>query len=690
MSSSVVTFFISFITSLASIADPLQIVDAAKIRIQLKRPIYVDYQSRSWNRNATEVDQAFIILRDTITKQLISLEMKETEANSSLFVAVYRLDPSHKATEATLEIYLPPQKMALDGNKIQEVAQMIQDGTLLRKPYFFRQERGLQKITIYDSKTQALEAYRYFVRTGQSSQVINPNLLENKARSQVETHTSESKIVEMAKLDKIIEHEMALQKKMSEKAERQKNIPDEQKKLLKAEAKKAAELGLKFYEEENYKEALAQFNKAIDLDPLDKNFYYQYGVTLFRVDQHEKSVAYLNQAEVFNAAEKNLFLGLNYLKLKSTELAYTAFSAAQTDPDIGPTAKFYMGVIDYNHGSYDSARSHFENVIESSKDPKMDEASENYIEQILNIKKYKELQSRKWTLTGTLGGIYDSNILTVSPDAVPTDLSGFRANYGFNLEYRPIFTPTHEFLGQISVSDMYSVDSNLRGSSTFQNIDPQIIQFVLPYRWRGKVAEKVAQIGVTPTFRTILMNADGVGQREEILSSSGVMADLSLVQSERLSSIYTLDLRSDNAMATTNAVDNQDALYIGLSTTQTYLYDSEDRSKAWLGDFGVALNNAQGQNQRFQSVSLGGGFLRPGYFQALWIAKLTVTHRNFSQHLTGRTDLVTNATILAQKQISQDLQASAMFGLNNNQSTLSLLSFTQFLLMGQLTWQTAF
>jgi hypothetical protein len=154
--------------------------------------------------------------------------------------------------------------------------------------------------------------------------------------------------------------------------------------------------------------------------------------------------------------------------------------------------------------------------------------------------------------------------------------------------------------------------------------------------------------------------------------------------------LYTLDIRSDDAKTSVAEQDNQDALYVGVSTTQTYFYDQNDSSKAWLGDFGIALNNAKGQNQRYQSITLGGGYLRPGYFEALWIAKLTLTHRSFAQHLTGRTDLVTNATVLAQKQLGPNLQASAMFGLNNSQSTLSLLSYTQFILMGQLTWQTAF
>jgi hypothetical protein len=152
--------------------------------------------------------------------------MTETSENSGLFTGVYRLDPRRRSTEATLEVYLPPQKMAFDGNNIQVVAEMIRDGILLRKPYFYRKERGEQFITIYDSKTEALEAYRYFVRTGQSGKVINPNLLENKARSEIES-PSEPKAQDMSTLKNIIEEEKALQKQMSEKAEQQKKLNEE-------------------------------------------------------------------------------------------------------------------------------------------------------------------------------------------------------------------------------------------------------------------------------------------------------------------------------------------------------------------------------------------------------------------------------------------------------------------------------
>jgi hypothetical protein len=280
--------------------------------------------------------------------------------------------------------------------------------------------------------------------------------------------------------------------------------------------------------------------------------------------------------------------------------------------------------------------------------------------------------------------------LTVSPNAVPTDLSGFRASYSFNLEYRPIFTPSHEFLGQILVSDMYSVDRSFQGNSSFQNVDPQIIQLVLPYRWKGQIQNKVSQMGITPIWRSILMNADAVGPREEILSSIGMTTDFSITQTDKLNSLYALEIRQDDVKILTQSPDNQDALYLGLSTTQTYFYDSNDKSKAFLGDFGIATNNAQGQNQKFQAITLGGGYLQPGYFQALWIAKLTFTHRNFSEHLTGRKDYLINATILAQKQLNSELQSSFMLGINHNQSTLSVLTYTQFILMGQMTWQKAF
>jgi len=676
--------------SIQSWADPIAITDASKIKIDLTKPIVVDYQSKSWNRTPNEVDSAFLILKDTISKQLVSLEMIETATNTAHFVGTFRLDRKQKNTEATLEIYLPPQNTKIDSTQIQVVAQMINDGILIRKPYFYRQERGQQRITIYDSKTQALEAYRYFVRTGQSSQVINPNLLENTARSQTEASMfSSQNLSEMESLDTIAQEEMALQQRRYEKLQQVEKLSEASKKLRQVESTRAAQKGLDLYKKDQFEMALKEFEKAIELDPMNKDFYFQYGVTLFRLNQFEKSIAYLNLSNTPNP-EKNLFLGLNYLKLKKPELAYSSFSSIQSDPNLGATAKFYMGIIDYNNETYESAQKLFEEVLEQSKDPQIDQAAENYIEEILNIKRFKEFQTRKWTFTGTLGGTYDSNILTVSPNAVPTDLSGFRASYTFNLEYRPIFTPSHEFLGQISVSDLYSVDRSFRGSSTLQNVDPQVIQFVLPYRWKGKIQDKVSQIGVTPVWRYIQMNADAIGTREEILSSLGIITDLSLAQTEKLNSLYALEVRQDNSKTISLPYDNQDALYVGLSTTQTYFFDGNDKSKAFLGDFGVATNNAQGQNQKFHAITLGGGYLQPGYFQSLWIAKLTFTHRNFHEHLTGRKDNVLNATILAQRQINSELQSSFMFGVTNNQSTLSILSYTQFILMGQLTWQKAF
>lgn len=664
----------------------IPILDARHIKIDLKKSIFVDYQSKAWNKNPDQEDSAFLVLRDAVSGQTLSLEVRETEPNSSLFVGQYQLDFKSTQSEFTLEVYSPPQSLKNDTNKIAQITNLIKEGILLRKPYFFRVENQKQKITLFDSKSQALEAYRYFIRTGQSAQVLNPNLLEAQARAQIE---SPPLVIVKPETD-ISNYEAILLKQKMEREEAQKKLSEEKRKAQALEAQKASDLAMSYYQKEQIKEALEKFDQALALDPTNKSFYFQYGVTLYRLNQHEKSLAFLNQIDSKTKPERDFFIGLNHLKLEENEKALNSFALLSNHPELGAPSTFYRGVIEFSRENLDPAQAHFEKVLESSKDPKMDAAADNYIEQILNLRKYKELQSKKWTLTGNLGLNYDSNILTVSPDALPLDLNGFRALYGFSIEYRPIFTEKHEFLTQLTMGDMYSVDSTLQSNSTFQNTDPLSLQLTLPYRWKGKINEKVSQVGVTPSLKSAQMNADGVGQREEILQSIGVTTDLTLVSSADKTQNYAVELRQDDSKISTTENENQDATYLGLLGTWTRFIDPNDQSKALIWDAGLGLNLAQGSNQKYQSLSLGAGYLQPGYWKALWIGKLGLTFKNFSEHSNSRQDVLLTGLVLAQKQINSHLQASGSLSYNKSQSNIEAVTFDQFILMAQLTWQTSF
>lgn len=684
----ILLFFLNLSVSHANEA-PLTVVDASEVKIQLDRPLLIEFSNKAWNKNPKLVDTGRLLLRDSQSQQVYLVEMRETALNSGQFKGQYQLDANTKFTQATVQIYIPPQ--AQDQSEKLDLNSMVQDGVATRKPYFFRVQNGEQKITVYHSKDQALEAYRYFVRSGQSAQVINPNLLETQARAQLEKQKANEAKRQAEVQNQIANQALLLEKQMRERMEAQKLMDQAQRQQQKLKAQELANQALAAYNEENFEQAAQLFDQAIELDPENQSFYFQYGVSLYRTEKFEKSAAYLNQVPPSNLDnQKFLFLGLNHIKLQNWNLAFSAFEQIKNDKDLGPTANFYLGIIDFSNEKLDSSQKYFEQVLETSSDPKMDQAAENYIEQILNLKRYRALQSKKWTLTGNLGMAYDSNILTVSPDIVATDLVGFRTNYGANLEYRPIYTEKHEFLGQVSFSDIYSMSSNFQAKSEFQNVDPQSIGIILPYRWKGSLGKRTAQIGITPAIRQTSMNADQVGAREVILQSMGVTTDLTLVQSEKLTGIYSLEVRSDDSKTQSAAEDNQDALFMGLNSTYTYFFDEQNPSKAYLFDAGLGLNNAAGINQKYTSLNLGAGLLQPGFFKALWITKINVTHKAFSQHVTNRADTLVTATLLMQKQIKEKLQASGIFMYNQNLSNVTSLAYNQFMLMGQLTWQTSF
>ncbi len=659
-------------------------VDARSIRINLKKSIIIDYSSPSWNKSPDKIDFGLLIMKDIHSDQLISVEMQETSTDSSVFFGKYQIDLSKNDSQGTLEMYIPPQNLNADTQRFVKINKLIKDNILLRKPYFYRIEGDKQKITLYDSKLQALEAYRYFLRADTSSKMpLQNQALETKAMAQVDKLTSQNmaQAQDEAKLDLI-----------KQKQEREKEQALLSEKLIaenKAKAASLAKLALEKYNKQNFQEALNLFDQSMALDPSNNSFYFQYGVTLFKLDRFEKALTYLQLDRASENKEQDYFIALSYLKLDQKDKAKENFTKLAQDKSLGPIATFYLGIIDMSQENFESAKNHFQIVLDTSTDNQLDQQAENYIEQIANILKYKELQKNRWTLTGNIGAQYDSNILTVSPDVVSTDLSGFRTTYGFNLEYRPIYSEKSEFAINLMYSDIYSTTSSLQPSSQFQNIDPLTTGVTAPFKRRGKLFDLPSQWGVTPYFKTIQMNADGIDTREAILQSTGVTLDTTLVQSDKVLHSTGLDLRQDNSFSSSSGDNDQDASYLGLTYALTQFTD-DNQKEAWIKEASLGLNSATGKNLRYYLAGFNLGYLVPGYWDALWVAKVGVTHKNYSESTLGRQDNLLSLNLISQKKLSNTLQFSGGLIFNSSLSNIDSYKYNQFVILSQLIWQKAF
>lgn len=670
--------------------------DARKVRVDVRKPLRLDYHSDAWNKDKSKVETSTLLIRDAKTGRTAQVEVTETGRDTGLFLGYYQLNfvsGQNQDPEMSPEVYVVPPSIASGAAGMKVVNQMIRDGQLLRKPYFLRVEnRSMQAISVYDTKDQALEAYQGYLKTGTGRQIVDRAAMaaaqaarlseQSRARQEAELKAeNERKAMEQAEAARIAEaRQKASEMDANAKALRQKRAVD------------AATLAMELYKKDEFAGAEKKFQEAVNEDPENQTYYFQYGVTLFKLEKYDRSLVILDLVKggEVNPAEVNYYRGLNHLKLQEYNNAYKSFLDVKNanDPQLSPAAGFFAGVIDYQNENYDSARGLFEYVLDHSKDPQLDKQSEAYLEQIANIRQFQEMQKTKFFINAQLGLIYDSNILSISAANAPTDLNGFRWMYGGSVEYRPIYSQRHELSAQLSVNDMYSQDKQFQSKTEFQNTDALQAIFGLPYRWKAEAFGKGYQLSLTPSYENVQMNADGEGTRETILNSTVLDVDQTFIMNEDWFSTYNLEFRRDNSQIASTDEENQSATKLSLSSSQAWFFDAK-KTKALIWDLGYSKNNAEGENQRYNRIDTALTYLHPINDTWSGTTRLGYYNSNYNEHTSGRTDNNLGVTLAARRGLEKLLFVNVAFTYQKNNS-IEAYTYDKYTLMTFLSWDQNF
>lgn len=700
-------FFLSIFTVVACVLPlSLQAQETKKLRLDASKPLRLSYFSQAWNKNPNVVESGIILFRDADTGRIAKIEVTETEMNSGKFVGSYIISWS-QGQEVTPEIYVVPARMKNDSDQNNRLEKMIKDGILLRKPYFLRPEdKKSVAITVFDSRDQAMKAFEEYRKQVQTKTSLDPAQGKNIVDPAALAAQEKARLAEEQK----IQEEMALKAEADRKilaeieAKKQEDLKKAQEALSvterarrKQQAANFAEKALEQYKAADYKSAELNFEKAVALDPENKNFFYQYGVTLYKTENYNKSLVILDLADGrdYSPSEKQYYQALNYMKLKEPVPAAEKLKSVRDSQDkvLSPTASFLLGIIEFQTEDYEAAKKSFEYVLDQSSDPKLDEQAEAYIEQIANVMYYQKEREKKFILTFNLGLMYDSNILSVSNSQIdagtPTDLEGFRSVYGGSIEYRPIYSDKHEFSALLSVNDMYSLSKNLRAEPAFQNTDPLSLSFALPYKFKGEAFSKPYQLGLTPSYETIQMNSDGNGARETLVNSLVLKIDQTFVMNENWFSNYLLELRSDDSQLTSSGDDDMTAKKISLGTTNTFFQDKK-KTEAWIAELGLAQNMAEGKNQEYTRLDVAGSYLAPWKWDTSWTARLGLYLADYPNHSVGRKDTNTSLTLGLRKALTENLTGMLTGNYSINKSSLDSSDYKKYLIMTVFSWNSAF
>ncbi len=435
--------------------------------------------------------------------------------------------------------------------------------------------------------------------------------------------------------------------------------------------------GREIFQTGNYLEAKRYFEKAISLDASVDQYYHEYAIVLFKTINYRRSLALLanlDGAEV-SQVEVDYYSGLNLFKMNQTDYALKKFKTTQDSEDatLSPLAAMYAGITYAQLERYTEAKESFQHILDTSKDPDLDNKAEAYIESIERYEGFLAESKKKWAYSLFAGTSYDENVLNVAANNVSTGVEAYRFLYGGSLSYRAFYSQKMSWVPVLSASDIYSFDSDFQSDATIQGTDPLQWDLSSPLRF---YFSKFA-LTLTPGYQQLFMSL-GESSRSLTFSSAFLRSMISLPMSAKWYTDFKLDFSNDTSHITvTTPADDQSANKITLGLTNTYLMN-EKGSKTLFSDLYYVLNTADGDNNTYNKSLLNIGYSHPLNDRWILYSKLEYFHQDFLDSSTERVDDNTSASLGGYYAWSEKSTLALSLVYMDNSSSVSFFSYDKF------------
>ena len=665
---------------------------------QSKRPpvdsanaIHLSYANSAWNKDPGKIDSASIIMREGASGKIVQINLVETEPNSSIFSGFYSISWQN-LEKMNVEFYIPPQEYFSEDGGLKRLTSMIANKELRRSPFILKKGAGgSQTIEIYDSKEQAQLAVTAFRAEQQvrgmmnkkfpSDQAVDVAKLGMEAKEREAAALSLKERVHISQLE--MQHLQMLLKKFSALSPKDQMAHKKQAEAVAAEA-------LALYQQDKYPEALAKFDQAIELDPTTRAYYFQYGVTLYKTDNFNRSIVLLQLADgpSVREVERDFYIALNFFRLKENTNAANAFDKviATKDPGLAPPSVFYKGMVKFDQKKWDDATAAFQSVLDTSTDKDLDKKAEAYIEQILRARQFDAERSKKWQISATVGEIYDSNVTLTSQSSLDqgtaSNINGYRDLFSGSVRYRPIYEQDHEFALQMDLMTMYTTDSAMNYSQTLRNADPTVITLTAPWTYKGVLFGKGYKFDVSPGYESIFMSIEDNSFKPIVTSALLNFSNL-FVMSEKLFSNFNLELRDDMSGlgdAGTDGDNNSSAIKAKLIYSNM-IFISDDKAKIVTTELAYTLNQAQGVNESYNRIDAGVGLIQPVGWGITANTKLSYFNLSYPTNPNGRMDNSYAITAGGSKKLDDVWSTGLLANYNMNSSNVDANQYNKWTVM---------
>ena len=586
--------------------------------INQEKVLKVEFARPAWNKNPTEAESQLIFISERARARSAAVQLLETEPNSGVFTGTYMLnfgkgDRGAKTSENArpedllIEVFAPTENYLKSSQTKLSLKELQRRGELERKPFILQKlDGGVQKLTLFSTKEEAqraLEAIKMAKRAkngAPTSGAAASDLELGEAASslltpeQVKKIEAEKKKLLSAQLQREIERKK-LEELEREKLERQRAAQlalDEKERQRRVElANQYAEAALDQYRLNNFSEAVTNFAKSVELDPANTNYYYQYGVTLYRLGRFNDSIVTLKNAQGsgFDPLERDFYVALNHYQLKEYPLAIQEFEKIRStkDPKLGASGAFYIGLINFDGTKYERAKQSFQEVLDTSQDPRLDEKAEAMMEQIDKIMEYAKLRKTKFFVQLVSGIQYDSNILLVADSnpqqASPSEIGDNRFVGGGSVYWRPIFDQKYEFGVKAKADVLYTFRTQ------FAQADPLLYNLTAPFVLKSQIFNKSIRSEIRPGYEILNLDTTNSGSKKAFMNSILMDWNNSLVMNDNWISSYNLRFRRDDFPDAAS----QNANRYTLNLNNIYFLDPK-KTRGVIGDLGYTLNDASG------------------------------------------------------------------------------------------------
>lgn len=502
-------------------------------------------------------------------------------------------------------------------------------GQTVQRIVLFKSADDLAKFVAVQEKKQKAKP----VVAAPAAKVLSPQAVRRLERQEREEKRQQEKT------QLVLEEEQAKQRALM--LEQQAALSLAEKNRKKNTAANMVKEADKLYAKQDYAGAERKYAMAVDMDPEEDSYYYRYGVTLYKVENYNKSLATLSMADVPAdlSLEKDYYIALNHLKLRDYDKARKEFVEirGENDATLSPMASFFAGNIEMQQQKFLEARSSMEYVLDNSKDPQLDRSAEDLLNQIDKMQAFYESKKEKFRFTGFVGAVYDGNVLNVAENNVTTDVKAFRLNYGASALAIWRRTPTSDFGTQIGVSDYYSTNTSFQGDAVLQTADPLQLDLSLPFHKEFEFSKRSLNWELVPTYRSIYMSPTG-GTRSEVIRSLGVNTTLAApVQSDMLMAARLEVSKEETLLDSSVGDDDQSALRYGVTLLPTWILDLKGEKSLTL-DAGYLMNQAEGRNYRYKRSSLGLTYAFAAWWKSNASLRAEYSSQNYDEAVTTRID----------------------------------------------------